>query len=79
MAKYSSKAILICVGVAAVTAVLLASFYLLAAHPSSDPDVTPGEPGKKAPARCDHDRGIEDCLGRKSMDFATLNAENIAR
>ena len=44
-----------------------------------DSDVTPGEPGKKAPARCDHDRGIEDCLGRKSMDFATLNAENIAR
>ena len=41
MAKYSSKAILICVGVAALTAVLLASFYLLAAHPSSDPDVTP--------------------------------------
>ena len=41
-------------------------------------DVTFGEPGKKAPAVCDPDRGIDDCFSRKSMKIAILDAEDIA-
>jgi len=37
------------------------------------------EPRKKAPAFCDPDRRIDDCLGRKSMSFAILDRQNIAR
>jgi len=41
-------------------------------------DVTVGEPGKKAPALCNPDRGIDDCFSRKSMNLAILDAEDIA-
>jgi|SRR6516164_9460011 hypothetical protein len=37
-----------------------------------------GELCKKAPALCDPDRGIDDCFSRKSMNFAVLDADNIA-
>jgi hypothetical protein len=40
-------------------------------------DVTLREPRKKAPALCDPDGGIDDCLGCKSMNFAILNPEDI--
>ena len=42
-------------------------------------DVTFGEPCKKAPALRDPDRRIDDCLGRKSMKFAILDRQDIAR
>ena len=42
-------------------------------------DVTFGEPCKKAPALRDPDGRIDDCLGRKSMSFAILDRQDIAR
>jgi hypothetical protein len=36
------------------------------------------EPGKKALALCDPYSGIDDCFSRKSMNFAILDAEDIA-
>ena len=41
-------------------------------------DFTFGEPAKKAPALCYPDRGTNDCFGRKSMNLAIVNAEDIA-
>jgi hypothetical protein len=40
--------------------------------------VTFGEPSKKAPARCDPDRRIDDRVGRKSMNCTVPDTEDIA-
>ena len=42
-------------------------------------DVTFGEPCKKTPALRDPNGRIDDCLGRKSMSFAILDRQDIAR
>jgi len=42
-------------------------------------DVSFGEPCQKAPAVCDPDRRIDDCFGRKPMNFTVLGTEDIAR
>ena len=41
-------------------------------------DVIVGDLGKKPPALRDPERGIDDCFGRKSMNFAILDAEDVA-
>ena len=42
-------------------------------------DVAFGEACKKGPALCDPDRRVDDCLGRKSMNFTVLDTEDITR
>ena len=41
-------------------------------------NVIVGDLGKKPPALRDPERGIDDCFGRKSMNFAILDAEDVA-
>ena len=42
-------------------------------------DVIVGELSKQAPALRDPDCRIDDCLGRKSMNFTILNCQHITR
>jgi len=60
-------------------------FNVLKASADQVPDrlrganVALGKSGKEAPALCDRDRGIDDCLGRKSMHVTVLDAKYVAR